>query len=577
MDKYNFVKEIIKSSKDLENTISNKGTKILRGIEEDSNCKNQLEKLKRLIDTLEKYSNKSHSLRYIGFLGHYSSGKSSTQNSLLNIWKTNKERKTDLNPTDTSITFTTHKDNSERLIGNNSQENLVIVTEYTDLDLLKDKVIIDTPGSGEPEQNEKMVRDFLPICDLLVYVFSATNPLDKSDIPVLQKAYEKLPFIPIKFIITRSDEFSIDKGKPLTPDNLDTTKINDFTSILISRLKQIIPSKIFTKNDFLFIDNKLGFNTDKLNDFIFDSDEKLDLHLYKIKYFLNRIKSIRDYFKNYAGEQRDFLNKLVNTATNNHEKYKEQFSMGKSTLTESWRNIHNSIISSKKKLEKKNSSIIKNIKIRNKIENIKPAKEFNRNILYKMEKGIDTELRSCIESIDAYITSVVTSLKQQTRSIVNSEELEKIDIALIDNMEDSYFKYNNNISPLEIIPLIKNIHSDIVLYLYGHNNKLNDEISSILRSTKNNSYLNSEERFHNITKNELMVLLETFYTYVELYQSAIMSRGGRNLSERLKFGKEIDEIEREEVEEKYKINIENSLFVDIFNSRDIYIEDYFCL
>ncbi len=59
--------------------------------------------LRRLRKSLSQYLERHGNLFYIGLLGHFSSGKSSTINSLLGLWNTDNERATDLNPTDTTI------------------------------------------------------------------------------------------------------------------------------------------------------------------------------------------------------------------------------------------------------------------------------------------------------------------------------------------------------------------------------------------------------------------------------------------------------------------------------------------
>src|SRR5438105_2366244 len=73
--------------------------------------------LKRLRRSLQQYLERNGDLFYVGFLGHFSAGKSSTINSLLNSWKTKDERITDLHPTDTTITLKTKQKNSPSLLG----------------------------------------------------------------------------------------------------------------------------------------------------------------------------------------------------------------------------------------------------------------------------------------------------------------------------------------------------------------------------------------------------------------------------------------------------------------------------
>ena len=54
-------------------------------IDKSIESKDFYDQLKRVLNSLEQYIKKDISLFYIGFLGSYSSGKSSTINSLLNL------------------------------------------------------------------------------------------------------------------------------------------------------------------------------------------------------------------------------------------------------------------------------------------------------------------------------------------------------------------------------------------------------------------------------------------------------------------------------------------------------------
>ncbi len=162
------------------------------GIDSSTQSKNYHKYLERLEKSLEQYVNKKRKLFYIGLMGHFSTGKSSTINSLLSLDSKN-ERDSDLQPTDTAITLITHIDNDKMLehVATENQE-VPIRSKFIDNELLRNLVIVDTPGSGDPHILNEVVRDFLPICDLILYFFSSTNALDNAD----------LPFIPIKFVIT---------------------------------------------------------------------------------------------------------------------------------------------------------------------------------------------------------------------------------------------------------------------------------------------------------------------------------------------------------------------------------------
>jgi GTPase SAR1 family protein len=73
--------------------------------------------LKRLSKSLLQYIERDGALFYVGLIGHFSAGKTSTINSLLEIWQTKSERKTDFHPTDKTITLITREKNTDSLLG----------------------------------------------------------------------------------------------------------------------------------------------------------------------------------------------------------------------------------------------------------------------------------------------------------------------------------------------------------------------------------------------------------------------------------------------------------------------------
>ncbi|MCD8031331.1 MAG: hypothetical protein LUF85_11070 [Bacteroides sp.] len=68
-----------------------------------------INQLKRIERATNQYRKRTNNLFYVGFLGHFSSGKSSTINSILKLDGTTNEKKTNHNPTDDQITLITSK------------------------------------------------------------------------------------------------------------------------------------------------------------------------------------------------------------------------------------------------------------------------------------------------------------------------------------------------------------------------------------------------------------------------------------------------------------------------------------
>lgn len=573
--KYDLTENIISSSNNLKKLLIDKGASLLVDIEEAVECKNKIDELKRLIGTLEQYSTKSHSLEYIGFVGHFSSGKSSTTNSLLKIWNTKGQRATDLHPTDDSVTLTTHKNNSHKLLGTHRKGELKVGSQYVNVDSLKDRVLVDTPGSGDPGIIEEMVRDFLPICDHIIYVFSATTPLDTNDIPILKKSHEELPFIPIKFIVTRANEFIKDRKVVFSKENIDIDKINKFTSELIARLQQIVPDKRFIEEDFLFVDNLDKYNTEKLEDFIFDSSQKVkDLHSHKIQYFISNIKEVRDFFKVYTYEQIQSLNKLVHIAASNHEKYKKSFLMGKSDLTENWRDIYEEIHQRSISQETKIKKLREDVNIPLNINQITFIKEFNISLENEIRMQLDIYVNTILESIERMLDSMVSKIKIEAKNIINNNSIDSIDVSELKDIEFDDYKFRGESVPQYLLFLIESLKSGLKSNLDDYESNIINVKKYILSVTNNNSNLKKEEKVTLKSQKELGKILENFYSHVALYKGAILAIDAIGIAEKLRLGNAIDELNNVELNDDYKNSINDKVRNLIYSDRVTHIETY---
>ncbi len=187
---------ILDGVKELERLLNEPLTQKALDLENNAHTARNLDLLLRIRHSLNEYTERGKDLLYVGLMGHFSAGKSSTINSLINS-----ERRVDLNPTDKDISLITHRANKDSVIIT-TRENLVPIRADTSQEspFLKNIVLADTPGTGDPLLVQQIARDFLPICDLILYFFSAASPLDSADVPLLKEKYDQLRFIPMKFI-----------------------------------------------------------------------------------------------------------------------------------------------------------------------------------------------------------------------------------------------------------------------------------------------------------------------------------------------------------------------------------------
>ncbi len=306
--------------------------------------------LKRLERSLDQYIKRDRKLIYIGFLGHYSSGKSSTINSLLNLEGTKDERPVNINPTDDQITLITDVNNDDQVIGLSRVGQVpVVINTVENIEFLRDKIILDTPGSGDPSLFEEIVRDSLPMCDLIVYCISATNPLDNSDIPLIQEKEKNLRDLPTIYVITRGNEFRVDEFKPLTDENFDEKKAKKDVIQIASRMKNIFESVDLDYDDFTIIDNKQKYNIDKLSKKIKSLTNKdnqqnlIQLHSHKVDFFQRTTRKIKGYFVDVIENKLATVESFFSQAERNIADYDKKTLISSDKLINEWRSVDDSI------------------------------------------------------------------------------------------------------------------------------------------------------------------------------------------------------------------------------------------
>src|SRR5690348_3214829 len=103
--------QILSGVEKLESILTDTTTERTLDLQENNKTSRNLELLKRVKHSLTEYTQRGKDLLYVGLMGHFSAGKSSTINSLINAG-----RAVDLNPTDKDITLLTHKDNKSSII-----------------------------------------------------------------------------------------------------------------------------------------------------------------------------------------------------------------------------------------------------------------------------------------------------------------------------------------------------------------------------------------------------------------------------------------------------------------------------
>src|SRR5260370_28484715 len=87
--------QVLNGLRELEQLLEEPETEEALDLAKNARTTEQYNILRRLRKSLTQYIEREGDLFYVGLVGHFSSGKSSTINSVLNIWETDHERETD--------------------------------------------------------------------------------------------------------------------------------------------------------------------------------------------------------------------------------------------------------------------------------------------------------------------------------------------------------------------------------------------------------------------------------------------------------------------------------------------------
>jgi predicted GTPase len=297
--------------------------------------------LERLHKSLQQYLERQGTLLYVGCVGHFSAGKSSTINSLAALGGTSAIRATGLHPTDTMVTLITHDETAQSLLSTASDARLTIRVLTAPRDFLRHIVLIDTPGTGDPQLVEDMAKDLLPLCDIVLFFFASTSPLDKTDLPLLRELRGRLPFLPMLFIVTRADEFRVDDTIPITENNFAHAAATEFLAETISRLSHAVDQSPHP-DQFYLVDNRAQFGIDLLREHLVaradpgNISARLDMHWHKVGYFHKRATQLRDFFVSVVDRKLEQASTVVVTAERNIQRYNDSVYISNNSLTHSW-------------------------------------------------------------------------------------------------------------------------------------------------------------------------------------------------------------------------------------------------
>lgn len=532
---------------------------------------NQLSRIER---ATEQYKKRTNNLFYIGFLGHFSSGKSSTINTLLKLSGTANEKKTDHNPTDDQITLLTSINNSQDVIKLTRSGKVPIVITYVEgNDQLADKVIMDTPGSGDPATFEEIVRDSLPLCDLIIYCFAASHPLTNSDIPLLKEKEKHLPEIPTVYLITRGNEFRIDDYIPLKDSNFDTQKFRVFASDLAARLKEVVNTINIDHDEFIVIDNKEKFNIEKLQEQVnkFCNPENygniLRLHDLKINYFTKTLKEIKLYFMQLISMKLEIVEKYLTQAKIKLGEYDRDTLVGTDKMVNAWRIVDDRIKQSLDGAISQNNIVHYSIATPKEFLDLSPCRAWLSKYLEK-SKSINVT-----KSFDykAFTQSILIDLKANIQKQIFNQIDKNISLsAELLETEIEHYSKKLLIATDRDFDLLQ-IHNENSQAIFEYFDKqsfidLKKNIDSLKTRTKNINPLDSIQKYLNEAKMTLSDIFATYKSGVKIYTVAAFSIEAKSYIKSLGLSDKLDLIDTSDPNtDFYLTQTVNDIFSDFYS------------
>ena len=461
----------------LEDNFSKKAFKF----NDNQNTKDNKNDLINLLKRADVYSKRDHSKLYIIFAGTFSSGKSSTINSILKLWETDDERETDIQTTDTAISIIINKEgekNAYKDLFVSNTESLIKISILKN-DFLDNITILDTPGAGEKISYEDLVKNFLPTCDLVVYLFNAIQAYNRVDKEMLKALTDAISDIPLVFVITRADMiFKKSKFNDMSYVNFDHELFKKTTDKIKRRMfEDGLNSASIENAEFMAISNGIEeepFGIEELKNKIltFPNDSEIGKELknkQKVGYFEKKFDEHREYFYRYIKQRRSLFRDFVIKMNANIRIYDTTLSELASGLPIFWDETKNKISS---------LSIVED-DLLYELDFFK--KSVSQNDIEKQKCFPKYNLRT-IDSIKQDIEKLTLDLKENLVNSIKASAINKLD-EYIDE-KNTPKKYSIE----EINAIIIETFGNIEKENYGRLNidyftKLTNEINDIYRET----------------------------------------------------------------------------------------------
>ena len=544
-------------------------------LEIDENVKSDkyFQQLNRVANSLEQYSKKEVGLFYVGFLGSYSSGKSSTINSLLSLWGSEKVRNVSNNPTDSHITLITNQNNVDSVF-TFAKEGAIPIRTQTNFDnsFLDKIVLMDTPGSGDPNIIASIVRDSLPLCDLIIYNLNATAPFTEIDRPFLLAQQSKLKNIPILFILTRGDEYRIKDTEEISKNNFDNVKYNSDLTTIITRINEAINISEFNERDFILIDNKSQFNIDVLKEKILshtvaNDNNLIVLHNHKLNYFKNEITEIHNYFLELANNKIEKCKMFLEKANSNIEYFDNRIEVSKIKI----KGICNEYTQRLERVKDGTKGYIDKNLDELKLTSIFKSSNELRFITDKYLEQLSNDSRNkaikIITTIEQKSFEKILQIKQDISNVINFETL-----SIVTDEIDFSEEFDVDIRfPIDINLFVKEYVDQFDKLYKVNSHRLQSISNQINRSLKTMTPIDKVNENIIEFKKAAIEILDIYYDAIQMYNVAAFAFEVKNYISDLGLAKEFDKLEAVDLNKaKYNLIAEKELL----QGCSIHLKDY---
>jgi len=570
-------KQILDGLKQLDECLSERITYDALDLEVNSQTSRYKELLTRIKRSLIQYTDRGKDIVYIGFMGHFSSGKSSTINSLLNLDDSSEEhRQTGLNPVDKTITLITHGENKSSIITITQEGMVPIRSSFIDKEFLRNIAIADTPGTGDPVLDNAIAKDFLPICDLILYFFSATSPLDSADRLILEEKISQLPFIPLRFVVTRADEFRADYNASFSDENFDLGKASVFIGEIVQRINHlfrnsnlnIIPSDIF------LVDNLAKFRVVDLRNYILsfsntsNAEGQIRIHSHKVAYYRNSSERLKSFFSTFLDEKVKAISSFVATATENIRRFNDEIQITNNSLTETWAKEHKLIQEKKLNVLKKFPEEMLILKSPDKIWRQMPE---NGRIRMDINSKASEEVSNLKKKIKQEVLEIIQPELSAFKRKINSASLQDLQnpgsllLKLPDIQSVHIRAVSESIYPPDSLYIdLQKFYKEIQDELNTSRESLEKYLKSLINIISKQEPIQEHEEILNISASKLAQDFDKFFKIITIYRSGIFSLNVKKEISKLGLGGKLDELESDELPDIEKVTIKNKAKDSVF-------------